>query len=135
MKKSHHHTPALEEITHKFQEDTVFSKLDTRDGYWSVVLRVESSYLPPFSPFGRLKFLLVFPLVSQHIFQQMYFILEKCPGEDGIGVSIGITLHGPTEEEHDSNLHNLKLVARKHELGILDKCVIKETFNIEFLRG
>lgn len=64
----------------------------------------------------------------------MYFILEKCPGADGIGVSIDIALHGPTEEEHDSNLHNLKLVARKHELVfILDKCVIKETFNIEFL--
>lgn len=64
----------------------------------------------------------------------MYFILEKCPGADGIGVSIDTALHGPTEEEHDSNLHNLKLVARKHELVfILDKCVIKETFNIEFL--
>lgn len=47
---------------------------------------------------------------------------------------IDIALHGPTEEGHDSNLHNLKLVARKHELVfILDKCVIKETFNIEFL--
>ena len=38
-RRSHHHTPTLEEITHKFQESTVFSKLDTRDGYWSVVLR------------------------------------------------------------------------------------------------
>lgn len=64
----------------------------------------------------------------------MYFILEKCPGADGIGVSIDIALHGPTEEGHDSHLHNLKLVARKHELVfILDQCVIKETFNIEFL--
>lgn len=59
-RRSHHRTPTLEEITQKFQESTVFSKLDTRDGYWSVVLREESSYLPPFSPFGRLRFLLVF---------------------------------------------------------------------------
>jgi len=47
VKKRHHHTPTLEEITHKFKESTVFSKPDARDGYWFVVPDEESSYLPP----------------------------------------------------------------------------------------
>ena len=56
----------------------------------------------------------------------MDFILEKCPGTDGI--TDDITVHDPTEEEHDANLHNLMLVARQHGLVFnLDKCNIKET--------
>ena len=45
VKRSHHHTQTLEEITHKFKGNTVFSKLDACHGYWSVVLDEESSYL------------------------------------------------------------------------------------------
>ena len=129
VKRSHHHTPTLEEITHKFKGSTIFSKLDARHGYWSVVLDEESSYLTTFnSPFGRFRFTrLPFGLcVSQDIFQQkMDFILEKCPGT--VGIADDIAVHGPTEEEHDANLYNLMLVAREHGLVFnLDKCVIKE---------
>lgn len=38
VKRSHHHTPTLEETTHKFIVSSVFSKLDARHGYWSLVL-------------------------------------------------------------------------------------------------
>ena len=37
VKRSHHHTLTLEEITHKFKGRTVFSKLDARHGCWSPV--------------------------------------------------------------------------------------------------
>ena len=107
VKRSHHHTPTLEEITHKFKGSTIFSKLDARHGYWSVVLDEESSYLTTFnSLFGRFRFThLPFGLcVTQDVFQQkMDFILEKCP------VAVGIAVHGPTEKEHDANLQNLML--------------------------
>ena len=93
------------------------------------MLDEESSYLTTFnSPFGRFRYTrLPFGLcVSQDIFQQkMDFILEKCPGT--VGIADDIAVHGPTEEEHDANLHNLMLVAREHGLVFnLDKCVIKE---------
>ena len=87
-------------------------------------------YLTTFnSPFGRFRFTrLPFGLcVSQDIFQQkMDFVLEKCPGT--VGIADDIAVHGTTEEEHDSNLHNLMLVAREHGLVFtLDKCTIKES--------
>ena len=114
VKRSHHHTPTLDEITHQFKGSSVFSKLDARHGYWSVVLDEESSYLTTFnSPFGRFRFTrLPFGLcVSQDIFQQkMDFILEKWPGT--VGIADNIPVNWTTEEEHDSNLHNLMLVAQ-----------------------
>ena len=56
----------------------------------------------------------------------MDFIFEKCPG--AVGIADYIAVHGPTEKEHDANLHNLILVARQHGLVFnLDKCYIKET--------
>ena len=112
-----------------FKGSTVFSKLVARHGYWSVVLDEESSYLTTFNrPFGRFRFTrLPFGLcVSQDIFQQqMDFILDKCPGTAVIADYIAV--HSPTEEEHDSNLRNLMLVAGEHGFVFnLDKCVIKQ---------
>ena len=129
VKRSHHHTPTLEEIIYKFKGSSVFSKLDACHGYWSVVLDEDSSYFTTFnSPFDRFRFTrLPFGLcVSQDIFQQrMDFILKKCPGV--VGIADDIAVHGPTEEEHDANVHNLMRVAQQHGLVFnLDKCMIKE---------
>ena len=129
IKRSQHHTPTLDEITHKFSGSTIFSKLDARHGYWSVLLDEESSYLTTFnSPFGRYRFLrLPFGLcVSQDVFQhRMDQILEKCPGTVGIADDVGV--YGTTEDEHDKHLHNLMSVARTHGLVFNPtKCEIKK---------
>ena len=55
----------------------------------------------------------------------MDFILEKCPGT--VGTADDIAVYGPNEEENDTNLHNLMLVAREHGLVFnLHKCVTEE---------
>ncbi|XP_063959342.1 uncharacterized protein K02A2.6-like [Lytechinus pictus] len=124
-KRTHHKTPTLEEITHKMSGAKVFSKLEARHGYWSVVLDEESSFLTTFnSPFGRFRYLrLPFGLnVSQNVFQEkMDIILEKCPGT--IGIADDIVVFGQDQQEHDKNLVNLMKVSR--EFGLVfnpDKC-------------
>ena len=128
IKRCHHKTPTLEEITHKFAGSRYFSKLDAKNGYWSVVLDEESSKLTTFnSPFGRYCFLrMPFGLVmSQDVFQhRMDQILEKCPGT--VSIADDITVCGKTEAEHDQNLHNLMEVAKQQGLVFNSKkCELK----------
>ena len=127
-KRTYHKTPTLEELTPKFHGAKVFSKLDARHGYWSIVLDKESSLMTTFhSPYGRYRFLrLPFGLkVSQDIFQEkMDMILEQCPGT--LGIADDVAVFGKDEAEHDRNLHNLMEVARKYGLIFnIDKCEIK----------
>lgn len=130
IKRPHHKTPTLEEITHHFSGSAVFSKMDAKNGYWSIRLDEPSSKLTTFhTPFGRYRFLrLPFGLVvSQDVFQQrMDAILEKCPGCTGIADDVAV--YGKDEKEHDANLLNLMKVAREHGLVFnSSKCVIKTT--------
>jgi hypothetical protein len=54
----------------------------------------------------------------------MDMILEQCPGT--IGIADDIAVFGKNEAEHDRNLHNLMIVARKYGLIFnADKCEIK----------
>ena len=128
IKRSHHKTPTLEEITHHFSGSKVFSKMDAKNGYWSVKLDEPSSKLCCFNtPFGKYRFLrLPFGLVvSQDVFQQrMDSILERCPGCTGIADDVAV--YGRDEKEHDKNLLNLMKVAQEHGLVFNSaKCVIK----------
>ena len=83
--QEHYKVPTLDEITHKLSGAKVFSKLDAKDGFWSIHLNKQSSYLttfntaqgmlsvPPCMPFG-LK-------MSQDVFQmQMDQITNRLPG-------------------------------------------------------
>lgn len=71
--RCHHKTPTMEELSHKLSGTKFFSKLDAKNGYWSVKLDRESQLLTTFnSPFGwycfrRMPFGLV---MSQDVFQQ-----------------------------------------------------------------
>ena len=129
IKRCHHKTPTLEELTHKLTGATVFSKLDAKNGYWSVELDESSSLLTTFNtPFGRYRYLrMPFGLVmSQDVFQRkMDQILEECPGT--IGIADGVAVFGKNEAEHDINLHHLLAVAKKHGLTFNSKkCAIKQ---------
>lgn len=126
-KRTHHKTPTLEEITHKMSGAKVFTKLDARHGYWSVVLDEESSFMTTFnSPLGRFRYLrLPFGLnVSQDIFQEkMDTILEQCPGT--IGIADDVVVFGQDQLEHDKNLINLMEVSQEYGLVFNpDKCEI-----------
>ena len=128
LKRPIHKTPTLEEITHHLSGASVFSKMDAKNGYWSIKLDDDSSKLTTFnSPFGRYRFLrLPFGLVvSQDVFQQrMDAILEKCPG--CIGIVDDVCVYGRDQEEHDRHLINLMKVAEKEGLVFNSKkCVIR----------
>ena len=128
LKRTHHRTPTLEEITFKLSGAQVFSKLDARHGYWSVVLDDESSLLTTFnSPDGRFCYKrLPFGLnVPQDIFLDalvnalMDVIVDQCTGV--INIADDIIVFGATDAEHDDNLSNLM-----HGLVLNgDKCDIK----------
>ncbi|KAL8607946.1 hypothetical protein ACOMHN_005501 [Nucella lapillus] len=128
IKRTHHKTPTLEEITNRLSGSTVFSKLDAKHGYWSIELDHESSLLTTFnSPCGRYRFKrLPFGLnLAQDAFQQcMDSILSQCPGT--IGITDDIIVHGKNTEEHNRNLRHLMKVAEKSGLVFnAEKCSIK----------
>ncbi|KAK7088654.1 hypothetical protein V1264_022553 [Littorina saxatilis] len=134
IKRTHHKTPTIKEITNRLSGSKVFSKLDAKHGYWAIKLDEESSMLTTFnSSVGRFRFnRLPFGLnVSQDAFQQaMDRILSQCPGT--IGITDDVIVHGKDEEDHDRNLHHLMDVARKCGLVFnSDKCHIK-TSQIKF---
>ena len=45
----HYKASTLDEITHKLSGAKVFSKLDAKDGFWSISLNTQSSYLMTFN--------------------------------------------------------------------------------------
>ena len=54
LRRPHHATPTIEELTHHFTGAKIFSKLDAKAGYWSIHLDTESQLLTTFpSPYGR----------------------------------------------------------------------------------
>ena len=137
IKRCHHRVPTLEEITHKMAKSKWFSKLDAKNGYWSIELDEESQNLTCFnSPFGRYCFMrMPFGLVmSQDVFQQkMDQILEKCSGT--IGISDDVVVFGKDEKEHDNNLLSLMEAAKENGLVFNStKCNIK-TKSIKFFGG
>ena len=125
--RCHYKTPTMEELAHKQSGAQHFSKLDVKNGYWSIPLDEESQLLTIFhSPFGRFCFRrMPFGLVmSQDVFMQtMDMILEKCPGT--IGLIDDVIVYGKTKEEHDSNLHNLMRIVQTERLCFnSEKCTI-----------
>ena len=129
LRRGQHHTPTVEELTHRFASAQVFSKLDAKSGYWSVPLDEESQLLTTFnSPFGRFCFKrLPFGLkTSQDVFQRaMDKILYGLPGI--VTIADDIVVYGTDEKDHDENLHKLMQQAQKKGLVFnSSKCKIKE---------
>ena len=107
--REHYKAPTLEEISHKLAGATVFSKLDTKDGFWSVHLDNASSHLTTFNNHkGRYRFLrMPFTLKMPQDVSQMRMdqITERLPGI--IAIHDDICFFGKTQEQHDKHLLQL----------------------------
>ena len=127
LRRPQHATPTIKEITHHFTGAKIFSKLDTKAGYWFIHLDTKSQLLTTFQSlygwycFQRLLFGLS---VSQDIFQKkMDQILEQVDG--AIGIADDVVVYAKSEE-HDKILHRLMQIAAKNGLVFKStKCKIK----------
>ena len=112
--REHYKAPTLEEISHKLSGATIFSKLDTKDGFWSIHLDTQSSYLTTLNTHkGRYRFLhMPFGLkMSQDMFQmRMDHITDRLPGV--IAIHDDICVYGKTQEQHDRHLLQLLKTAK-----------------------
>ena len=127
LRRPHHATPTIEEITHHFTGAKIFSKLDAKAGYWSIHLDTESQLLTTFqSPYGRYCFQqLPFGLsVSQGILQmKMDQILEQVDG--AIEIADDVIVYAKSAE-HDKILHrHMQLAAENGLVFNSTKCIIK----------
>ena len=104
--QEHYKAPILDEIPHCLSGAKCFSKLDTKDGFWSIHLDETSSHPTTFNMHhGRYRFLLVpFSLkMSQDVFQMPMDQATDClPGIITIHDDICIFSH--THEEHNEPL-------------------------------
>ena len=129
IKREHYAAPIVQEKVHLLNGSDVFTKLDSKDGYWHVLLDEQSSYLTTFNtPIGKFRFaVLPFGLnVSQDIFQmKIDEIFEGCEGV--IGVADDLNVHADGEVKHDEHLHEVMERARKNNLALnYEKITLKK---------
>ena len=137
--QEHYKAHTLDEISHQLSGATCFSKLDAKDGFWSIHLDEDSSYLTAFNTHcGRYRFLCMpFGLkMSQDIFQmwadqatdfqmQMDQATDCLPGM--IAIHDDICMFSHTPEEHDENLLCLMESAKTHGIVFNSaKCHIRQ---------
>ena len=127
--REHYKAPTLEEISHKLLGATIFSKLDAKDGFWSIHLDTPSSYLTTFNTHkGRYRFLhMPFGLkMSQDVLQmRMVHITDSLPGV--IAIHDDICVYGKTQKQHD--IHLLQLLKTAKAKGLVfnsRKCHISQ---------
>ena len=121
VKREHHVTPTVKEMTGYLNGARGFSKLDLNQGYNLLELAPVSRYITTFSThmglmrFKRLKFGIS---SAAEIFQNVIReTLERIDGE--INISDDILIFGKTLEEHDHNLKAMFQRLREKGLGIL----------------
>ena len=112
----HYKAPTLDDISHCLSGGTCFSKLDAKDGFWSIHLDEDSSYLTTFNTHhGRYRFLhMPFGLeMSQDIFHMwMDHATDYLPSI--ITIHDDVCIFGHTPEEHDEHLFHLMQSAKDH---------------------
>ena len=115
----HYKAPTLDDISHHLSGASCFSKLGTKDGFWSIHLEEKSLYFTTFNTHcGRFRFLhMTFGLkMSQDVFQMWMDQATEClPGI--ITIHDDICIYGHTSEEHDQHL--LELMEPTKEHGII----------------
>ena len=133
--QEHYKAPTLDEITHHLSGATCFSKLDVKDGFWSINLDEDSSYLTTFNTHcGRYRFLhMPFGLkMSQDVFQmQMDQATDHLPGI--IVIHDDICVFGCTPEEHDEHLLHLMESAKTHGIVFIVQSVTSGSLRLPFM--
>ncbi|KAK2709399.1 hypothetical protein QYM36_013157 [Artemia franciscana] len=106
IKRPHYSIPALDDVTSKLHGAKVFTNLDTRSGYWSILLSDDSSYLMTFSTiYGRYRLKrMPFGIISaQDEFQRR--MEDAFEGLEGFEIILDdMIVYGDTQEEHDERL-------------------------------
>ena len=127
--RENYKAPTPEEISHKLSGATILSKLDAKDGFWSIHLDTPSSYLATFNTHkGQYRFLhMPFGLkMSQDVFQMcMDQLTDRLSGI--IAIHDDICVYGKTQEQHNKNLLQLTKTAAKQGLVFnSNKCHISQ---------
>ena len=125
----HYKAPTLDKISHWLSGTTYFSKLDAKDGFWSIHLDERSSYLMTFNtPHGRYHFLhMPFALkMSCDIFQIcMDQVTDQLPSI--ITIHDDVCIYGHTPEKLDQHLLQLMKTAKQHGIVFNSfKCQIRQ---------
>ena len=127
--REHYKAPTLEEISHRLSGATVFSKMDAKNGFWSIHLDTQSSYLTTFNTHkGRYRLLrMPFGLkMLQDVFQmRIDNITERLAGI--ISIHDDICIFGKSQQEHNENLSQLMKTAQRNGLVFnSSKCTISQ---------
>ena len=130
LQRTCYRAPTVEEITHKLSGSTVFSKIDAKNGYWSIVLDEPSSILKTFnSPASnqRYKFnrLPSGINVSQDLLQEsMDHITSGLHGV--ISIAYDICIFGENGKDNDVKIQNSWKKQWKNRLVLNpEKCFVK----------
>ena len=118
-------TPTLDELITRFNDATIFSKIDLRSGYHQLVLHPSSRYITTFSThvglyqYKRLSFGIN---AAAEVFQhEIQTVIEGVPGV--INISDDIAVFGVDQASHDKALKSV--LERLRNAGLtanLEKC-------------
>ena len=120
LKRERYPIPVIEDVMPDIAKAKVFTKVDARNGYWHVVLDVESSRLTTFdTPFGRYRWKrLPFGIsVASEIFQKRIHQALELEGvltihDDMVIYRVGDTIEEATVD-HNSKLMNFLTTCRE----------------------
>ena len=127
--QEHYKASNLDEISHCLSWATCFSKLYTKNGFWSIHVDGKSLYLTTFNTHrGRYRFLHM-PSglkMSQDLFQMlMDQVTHHLPSI--IATHNDICVFGHTPKEHDQHLLHLMQTAKEHGIVFNNaKCCIRQ---------
>ena len=111
----HYKALTLDKVTHKLSGAKVFSKLDAKDGFWSIHLDTPLSYLTTFNTHKGCYWFLHMPFrlkMSQDVFQM--WMDNRLPGI--IATHDDICVYGKDITEHGNNLLQLMKTAQDEGL-------------------
>ena len=107
IKRECHPSPTVDDLIHKLNGGTVFSKLDLRSGYHQLALHPESRYITTFAThkglrrYARLNF---GTSSASEIFQNIINeLIRDIPG--ALNISDDVVVFGKTQADHNRALH------------------------------